>query len=109
MFFVLIFILLAILVYMIVLDAGQKPNPLTYIWLAITTVHWVLFLSDLYSRLPEEILRYFWDMSWLILIGFGLYCALKEWKTNKKMSILLAIMSMGQLGFYLLLLLITSM
>lgn len=100
---------MVLLFRLIALDGERKPGRLTYIWVSAVGIQWVLYLSTLYARLPEAIIRYFWDVSWLTLVVSGLYCAWREWPFNKGMSLLLVALSMGQLGFYLFVLGITSM
>lgn len=76
-------------------DINQKPKFLSLLVLGVIMVNWLLYLSgffvtDSYIIIPGKIGDFIFIPLWFLVSIIGLFAATKEYKNNKKFSILVS-------------------
>ncbi|KFN04288.1 hypothetical protein D0U04_03480 [Bacillus clarus] len=109
---VLFLVILALTFIYMTLKKGvylKRPYLHSFIIMSLFFGHWILYLTNFYSLLPEYISNFIFLPIWYFLCILGFIVFIREWKNNRIVSISIGVLSFISLLFGLLLLGISNM
>lgn len=80
----------------------KSPRKVSYLILGLLIVHWLFFLTNGYSLVPESLADALFTPIWLLLCVAGAFTAVYEFKNNKLFALPVAGLTMISLLFSIL-------
>lgn len=86
-----------------------RPSKLSYIFLSLTAVIWICFLTGVFTLLPDKLANILWEFGWIGLLIFGFVTFIYEFKNSKAYAFAALIICFINGSFYMFSKLISSM
>ncbi|MFD1032654.1 hypothetical protein [Metaplanococcus flavidus] len=86
-----------------------KPLKISYAFIILLVLNWILFLSGFYTIFTHEVGDLLWEVAWVGVCLMGAIVGVMELWNNKLVGILIFIITMFTTGFVLLSFFIGSM
>lgn len=86
-----------------------KPLKISYAFIILLVLNWILFLSGFYTLFPREAADLLWEVTWVGLCLMGVIAGIMELWNNKLVGIVIFIITMFTTWFVMLSFFIGSM